>query len=162
MSAKLFEIQEIEKMSGSQVDEIAPQLFERFIDRTEALPPEFFPREAKGAVVAGPDLIRELEDYPDSHESWGWEASIDGNAFRRGYVDLSFPPAIIDGELDIERRGDFWYIYRQFDPCRTQVLVVAFENVPVCTRTFRDAIRLAEHCHSETRAPMAGFWLDIR
>ena len=149
-------------MSGSQVDEIAPQLFECFIDRTEALLPEFFPREAKGAVVAGPDLIRELEDYPDSHESWGWEASIDGNAFRRSYVDRSSLPAIIDGELKIERGGGFWYIRREFDPERNQALVVAFENVPICTRTFRDAIRLAEHCHPETRAPMAGFWLDIR
>jgi hypothetical protein len=158
MFARLFEKQEIEKMSGSQTDEVAPQLFECFIDRAEANLPEFFPKEAKGAVVAGPDLIRGLEDYSGSHESWGWEASVDGVAFRRAYIDR---PEIIDGELNIEQGGEFWYIYRQFDPCRTQVLVVAFENVPICTRTFRDAIRLAEHCCPVTREPMAGYWLDL-
>jgi hypothetical protein len=92
MFARSFEKQEIEKMSGSQANEIAPQLFECFIDRAEARLPEFFPKQAKGAVVAGPDLIRGLEDYSDSYESWGWEASVDGNAFRRGYVDRSSPP----------------------------------------------------------------------
>jgi hypothetical protein len=52
--------------------------------------------------------------------------------------------------------------WRDFDPCGSQVLAVAFENVPICTRTFRDAIRLAEHCHPVTRAPMAGCWFDLR
>ena len=52
-------------MSGSQTDEIAPQLFECFIDRAEANLPEFFPEEAIGALVAGPDLIRPLEDYSE-------------------------------------------------------------------------------------------------
>jgi hypothetical protein len=160
MFARLFEKQEIENMSGSQTDELAPQLFECFIDRAEANLPEFFPKEAKGAVVAGPDLIRELEDYSDSHESWSWDASVDNAHFRCGYVDRDDPN--VDGELDIIQQAEFWYIYRVFDPCRTQALVVAFENVPVCTRTFRDAIRLAEHCHPETRAPMAGFWLGVR
>ena len=58
-------------------------------------------------------------------------------------------------------QSDWGLIYRVFDPNRTQALVVAFENVPVCTRTFRDSIRLAEHCHPETRAPMAGCWLEL-
>jgi hypothetical protein len=149
-------------MSALHPDELAPQLFECFMDRAQANLPPFFPAEAKGAVVAGPDLIRELEDYSNSYESWGWEASVDGTAFRRGYVDRNFPPKIIDGELQIIRQGELWYIYREFDPCRTQALVVAFENVPICTRTFRDAIRLAEHCHPDTRAPMPGFWLDLQ
>jgi hypothetical protein len=149
-------------MSGSDVDEVAPQLFECFIDRAQANLPDYFPQEAKGAVVAGPDLIRPLEDYSDSYGSWGWERSVDGTHFRRGYVDLnSSPGKIIDGELQIVQRGDFWYIYREFDPCRAQALVVAFEYVPICTRTFRDAIRLAEHCHPDTRAPMAGCWREL-
>jgi hypothetical protein len=58
-------------MSVLHTDEVAPQLFECFIDRAEADLPELFPKEAKGAVVAGPDVIRGLEDYSDSYESWG-------------------------------------------------------------------------------------------
>jgi hypothetical protein len=146
-------------MSPSQTDDNASQLFESFIDRAEADLPEFFPQEAKGALVAGPALVGPLEDYAASYEAWGWERSTDGTHFRRGYIDRADP--FVDGELNIEQRGDLWYIYRQSDPCRHQALVVAFENVPICTRTFRDAIRLAEHCHPETRAPMAGFWLDL-
>jgi hypothetical protein len=47
--------------------------------------PKHFPKDAKGAVVAGPALTRGLEDYSDSYESWGWEASTDGTGFRRGF-----------------------------------------------------------------------------
>jgi hypothetical protein len=144
------------EMSGSQTEEIAPQLFERFIDRADANLPEFFHEYAKGALIAGPDLIRRSEDYSDSYESWGWERSIDGTAFRRA-------SPIIDGELNITQRGDFWYIYRENKLDGTpQALVVAFEDVPICTRTFRDAIRLAEHCHPIARAPMPGYWLNLR
>ena len=140
-------------MSGSQTDDMAPQLFECFIDRTAADLPDFFPKEAKGAIVAGPDLIRGLKDYSGSCESWGWEADVEGAAFRRGYAD---------GKLNVERHGGFWYIYRNSALEHTvHALVVAFENVPICTRTFRDSIRLVEHCHPEIRAPMAGCWLDV-
>jgi hypothetical protein len=147
-------------MSVLHTDEVAPQLFECFIDRAEADLPELFPKEAKGAVVAGPDVIRGLEDYSDSYESWGWKATIDGTAFFRDPVGRDLP----DKEaafLEIEQRGQFWYIWRHSDTGGPQVLVVAFENVPICTRTFREAIRLAEHCHPDTRAPMPGFWLDL-
>ena len=154
-AADLFE-QEIKETSGSRSEEIAPQLFECFLDRAEAHLPEFFHEWAKGALVAGPDLIRPLEDYSDSYESWGWERSIDGTDFRRFAKD-------IDGELNITQRGDFWYIYRENDLAGTsQALVFAFEDVPICTRTFRDAIRLAEHCYPVARAPMAGYWLNLR
>ena len=56
MFARLFENQEIEKMSGPQTDEIAPHLFECLIDRAEA--DILCPNEVQGAVVAGPDLFR--------------------------------------------------------------------------------------------------------
>lgn len=147
-------------MSGSQTDEIAPQLFECFIDRAEADLPEFFPKEVRGAVVAGPDLIRALADYSDSYESWGWRMSTDGNAFECFCV--SHEPRPGDGAyLSVERQGEFWYIWRDLDGGGPQALVIGFDHVPVCTRTFRDAIRLAAHCHPVTRAPMAGCWIDL-
>jgi hypothetical protein len=143
------------EMGESQGEEIAPQLFECFIDRAEAHLPEFFHEWAKGALIAGPGLIRSLADYSGSYESWGWERSV-GAAFRR-------PSKTNYGELNITKGGEFWYIYRENDlTCITQALVVAFEDVPICTRTFRDAIRLAEHCHPIARAPMPGYWLNLR
>ncbi len=142
-------------MSVLHPDDLAPQLFECFMDRAQANMPKFFPSDAKGALVAGPDLLRELEDFPESYESWGYQRSTDGNAYERASPK-------VDGYLEVERWGEFWYILRTIkenkDPEQFQVLVLAFENVPICTRTFEDAIRLAEHCHPVARAPMAGYW----
>ena len=142
-------------MSGSQTDEIAPQLFECFIDRAEADLPEFFPQETRGALVAGPDLLAALEDFPKSYEIWGYRKSTDGDAYERAAPQIK-------GTLEVLRHGDFWYIRRQLEDAeggdKFQVLVFAFENVPICTNTFENAIRLAEHCHPEARAPMAGYW----
>jgi hypothetical protein len=144
-------------MSVSRAEEI--QLFERFIERAEANLaqanlPEWFTQRAKGTLVAGPDLIGPLEDYSDSYESWGWERSPDGGAFRR-FSRIPY------GELNITQGGNLWYVYRHMDlDCTGQALVVA-EDVPVCTRTFRDALRLAEHCNPVVREPMAGYWRGI-
>lgn len=147
-------------MSVLHTDEAEPQLFE-FIDRAQSGLPEHFLSTAKEVAVAGPDLIRELEDYSGSYKSWGWIAGADGTSFQVGYVDRVSPDqqAVLVG-IHIEQRGEFWYIRRYIDGRGYQVLVVAFEYVPICTRTFRDAIRLAEHCHPVTRAPMPGCWVN--
>jgi hypothetical protein len=53
-------------MSEYSRDEVAPQLFECFIGRGTAGLPEDFLSAAKGVVVAGPDLIRGLDDFSGS------------------------------------------------------------------------------------------------
>jgi hypothetical protein len=140
-------------MSVLNTEQVAPQLFECFLDRTEAGLPENYLSMADGVLVAGPDLLRPLEAFPESYESWGYRSSIDGSAYER---------PLKGGSLDVRREGNFWFMHRAVDDGedgdKFQVLVVAFEDVPICTRTFEDAIRLAEHCHPETRAPMAGYW----
>jgi hypothetical protein len=85
-------------------------------------------------------LLSELEDFPESYGPCGYMRSTDGNAYERG-------SSKVDGYLEVERWGEFWYILRTIkenkDPEQFQILVFAFENVPICTRKFEDAIRLA-------------------
>jgi hypothetical protein len=145
-------------MSGSQSDEVAPQLFERFVDRAQAGLPEDFLLAARGIVVAGPDLIGGLDDISDFDESPSWIPSCEGVTFHRDLPD-------VNGGLLVYRIGEFWYpqviLVRENNRAEYWALVVAFENVPICARTSKDAIRLAEHCHPVTRAPMAGCWVKV-
>jgi hypothetical protein len=141
-------------MSEYSSDEVAPQLFECFIGRGTAGLPEDFLSVAKGVVVAGPDLIRGLDDFSGSDD---WIPRDDGAVFYRDLPD-------VNGGLLVHRIGGFWYvqiiIFREHNRgAEYWVLVVAFENVPMCTRTSDEAIRLAEHCHPIPRSPMAGCWV---
>jgi hypothetical protein len=131
---------------------IAPKLFE-FIDRAQAGLPEHFLSATKGVLVAGPDLIGRLDDFSGSEHTW--KPSLHGDGFGHDLPESNCC-------LLVDRLGEFWYVSRlivgehNFGP---QVLVVAFDNVPICTRTSDEAIRLAEHCHPIPRSPMAGCWV---
>jgi hypothetical protein len=54
MFARLFEKQEIENMSGSQTDELAPQLFECFIDRAGGQPAGILSQRSEGSCRRRP------------------------------------------------------------------------------------------------------------
>jgi hypothetical protein len=152
----LDRITEEQKMCEPYLDEVMPQLFESFIDRSQAALPDDFLNAAKGVVVAGPDLTRGLAKCSDSDFSSGWMPADDGTVFHRDFCDLN-------GGLIVNRIGEFWYvqtaIVRERHRAEYWVLVVAFDNVPICTRTHEEAIRLAEHCHPNPRPPMPGCWV---
>jgi hypothetical protein len=135
-----------------------PQTFEGFIDRAQADLPGHYLSGAKGVIIAGPDLIGGLDEFSDSERSPGWIPSNDGKVFQRDILELN-------SGLRVNKLGEFWHIQRiiigQYNREEFQALVFAFENVPICTRTHEDAIRLAEHCHPVTRSPVAGCWVEI-
>jgi hypothetical protein len=134
-----------------------PQIFECFIDRAHTDLPEHYFIGARGVIVAGSDLISGLDDFLKSNLSPVWTPSNDGNVFDRDLPELN-------SCLRVHRLGKFWFVQRilgESNPEEFQGLVVAFENVPICTRTSEEAIRLAEHCHPVTRSPMAGCWVEI-
>src|ERR1035441_4746880 len=108
MFERSFEKQDIEKMSVSHTDKVAPQLFE-FIDRAQAGLPEHFP--ANGIAVAGPDLLCALEAFPESYDSWGYRRSTDGDAYER-------PSPLVNGSLEVQRDGEFWYMLRTVEDAK--------------------------------------------
>jgi hypothetical protein len=142
-------------MSQPYPDEVAPRLFESFIDRAQAALPDDFLSAAKGVVVAGPDLACELDKCSDSDFASRWIPADDGAVFHRDFGEIT-------GGLVVNRIGEFWYVQTAIvrEPNRTKywVLVVAFDNVPICARTPEEAIRLAEHCYPNPRSPMPGCW----
>lgn len=141
-------------MRGLYNDEVAPQLFE-FIDRTRSGLPEHFLSKAKGVAVACPDLIRGLDDFSNSDNSWIHIPGSYGDGYARDFPEDNIT-------LLVNQLGEFWYIQRMIvgNNSDLQELVFAFESLPICTRTFKDAMRLAEHCHPETRAPLLD-WVTI-
>jgi len=145
-------------MSEFYPDEVAPQIFEHFIARAKAGLPEDYLSSAKGVVVAGPDLFRGLSGVSGSDYSPGRVPSYGGAVFERDLPEEN-------GCLRVNQLGEFWYVQRiivgQYNREEFQALVVAFENVPICTHTSDEAMRLAEHCHPVPRSPMAGCWVEI-
>jgi len=139
-----------------------PKLFECFIDRAEASLPEHFLSAAKGVLVAHPDLIGSLGDF--SRSGYTWKPNLRGDGF-----DSALPKE--RRILQVKQIGQFWYIQRigVDRPDRFldfQVLVFPFENVPFCTRTCEDAMRLAEHCSPMPCSPMPhppvpGCWVEL-
>jgi hypothetical protein len=139
-------------------DEVAPQLFECFIARAQTGLPEDYLSSAKGVVVAGPDLLRGVSGVSKSGYS-NWIASWGGAVFERDLPEEN-------GCLRVNQLGEFWYIQRivigRYNREEFQGLVLAFEHAPICTNTYQEAMRLAEHCHPVPRPPMAGCWVEVR
>jgi hypothetical protein len=135
----------------NSADGAAPELFERFIERADAGPIGDLIGTANGVLVAGRDLIRGLDNF----SARDWVPSHGGGGFDRELPDLHTT-------LWVDRIGDYWYVrrseYSEYD--RVLILAVAFDNVPICTHTADDAMRLADHCYPVPRWPMAGRWVE--
>lgn len=132
-------------------NEATPQKFYCYVDRYAARVPHFFLPEAPGVLVAGADLLgAELPlwlDYPV-----GWTL-VDVN---RGKSH--------DGKLEIAMLGgEYWFIGRNADRDLriSETVVEAFGKVPICARTCRDAMMLAEHCHPEIRLAIGAAWVKF-
>jgi hypothetical protein len=146
-----MEEQEKEEMSASHTDEVAPQVF-KLLDRTQAELPEHCLSEATAVVVASPDLIRGLDDFTNS----SWRPNLYGDGFDRALPEER-------RILRVRQFGQFWYIQRLcFDDYGLdQALVFPFDNVPICTRTCEEAMRLAEHCSPMPHSPVMGCWVKL-
>ena len=64
-----------------------------------------------------------------------------------------------DRKLEVAKLGEYWFIGRRGkDHEVSETVVEAFGAVPICTRTTRDAMLLAEHCQPEVRLPIGACW----
>jgi hypothetical protein len=133
--------------------EAHPKLFE-FIERDQAgLPPHRFP-DKSGVLLAGEGLLRAVGHFPGSKRPKGWREAKEG--FDRRTDDRQYTLKVI--ELD-----GYWFVMRRagrsnFD---LEYLALAFDEVPLCTRTDEEAMRLAEHCYPFPGLTMPGLWVPV-
>jgi hypothetical protein len=88
---------------------------------------------APGMVVASDYLLRAAGHYPGACRPQGWSRQSDG-LFRK---------PLHRWYLTVSRCGEFWLIEREIE----EVLVYHYGSLPVVTRSYQAAMRLAEYCH---------------
>jgi hypothetical protein len=125
-------------MDQASEAEVHPSFFE-FIEREKTgLSPDRFPFQ-KGVIVAGKGLLRAAGHLPGRKRPSGWVEAGDG-----------FGPRVNDkGKLWVKKLGQYWFIkrYRDVDGTILEYLALAFDQVPLCTKTEQEAMRLADYCH---------------
>jgi hypothetical protein len=131
-------------MEQSCEAEMDPKLFE-FIDEQTGLSPK------TGALLAAEDLLRAAGYFPGSKRPKGWRERVDG--FGRRTEDRKYT-------LQVFKMGDYWFVARRTSRrlLDFEYLAFAFEEVPLCTRTDHEAMRLADHCYPDPGQTMGGCW----
>jgi hypothetical protein len=131
--------------------EVHPKLFE-FIEREQTgLSPDSFSTKT-GVLLAGEDLLRAAAHFPGSKRPKGWRAEAEG--FRRRTEDRRYT-------LSVFKIGDYWFVMRRTSRSimAYEYLALAFDQVPLCTRTDQEAMRLADHCYPDPGQTMGGCWV---
>ena len=134
--------------------EVTPKLFERFVEREESgLPTDVLPG-ARGALVAGEDLLKAAGHFPGSEWPEGWSKAASADCFHRCCEETKYI-------LEVDKIGDRWLVLRTNALLaeNLEALVLAFEQVPICTNTFQEAMRLADHCHPDPGQTVGGCWV---
>jgi hypothetical protein len=134
--------------------EVAPKLFECFLEREQSgLPTDVLP-SAIGALLAGRDLLRAAGHSPGSEWPEGWFKVPSTDCFHRCCHETKYV-------LEVYKFGDYWFALRANALLveNLEALVLAFEQVPICTDTFQEAMRLADHCHPNPGLTMGGCWV---
>jgi hypothetical protein len=127
--------------------EVHPKLFE-FIDEQTGLSPK------TGVLLALEDLLRAAGHFPGSKRPKGWRERVDG--FGRRTEDRKYT-------LRVFKIRDYWFVTRETSR-RTldfEYLALAFDKVPLCTRSDQEAMRLADHCHPDPGQTMGGCWVPF-
>jgi hypothetical protein len=83
---------------------------------------------APGIVIASDHLLRSAGHNPNSRRPPRWRKHR-----RWGYF--------MKGALIVRKRGDFWFV----EIAGPSVLVFRYGSMPVCTRTYQAAMRLAQY-----------------
>jgi hypothetical protein len=135
--------------------EVAPELFECLVEREQTgLPTDVLPN-AIGALLAGKDLLRAAGHFHGSEWPEGWFKVPSIDCFHRSCHETKYI-------LEIYKFGNYWFVLRAngFLHENLEALVLAFEQVPICSRSSQEAMRLADHCHPDPGQTMAGCWVQ--
>ena len=130
-------------MDQSSEHEAPLKLFE-FIERKFSV--------KSGVLLAGEGLLRAAGHLPGSKRPKGWRKAKEG--FGRRTDDRKYT-------LKVEEQDGYWLVMRRASRSvlDLEYLALAFDEVPLCTRTDEEAMRLAEHCYPDPRLTMAGLWV---
>jgi hypothetical protein len=121
-------------MDQSHEAEAHIKLFE-FLEHVETLGPK------PGALLAEEDLLRSAGHFAGSKRPKGWRARVD--SFARRTEDRKYM-------LTVFEIGDYWHVIRRTSRSKKlsfEYLALPFDEVPLCTRTEQEAMRLADHCY---------------
>jgi len=140
-------------MDQSYEAEVHPKLFE-FIEHEQAgLSPWLF-KNATGVLLAGEDLLRAAGHVPGSKRPKGWRKAVEG--FGRRTADRKYTLRAI-------KFDDYWFVLRRASRSNSdsEYLAFAFDEVPLCTRTDLEAMRLADHCYPDPGQTMGRCWVPF-
>jgi hypothetical protein len=160
-------------MSALCSHEVAPKIFECDLDRDHAGIPPPYMLKVSGVLLAGKDMLIAIGNAPGAPEPDGWVPAVPAipeDADFQLCRMANFEKPSRDGSrmLRAKRFGDFWAAERStkiisgpYEYRLIEMLVLAFGEIPIWTRTPQAAMRLAEHCDPMPDAPVAGFWLPM-
>ena len=141
---------------------------ELFPDSTEARPFQFIERgetelpadrlpDAQGVIMAGEDMLRAAGYIPGSNRPRGWCRLTPGN-YRKNVGKHILMVRQCGGP-----RSQHWTIERLDEDYNTEQLVIPLGRLtPIFALTYQAAMRLAEYCYPNPRAPVAGCWTVTR
>jgi hypothetical protein len=141
--------------SKERIEQQAPILFECMVDRSDTEMPDDYLPTARGILIAGRDMLRAAGYVPGSCRPRGWS--------RRNPGVFARPSAESQHILWVRQCGRFWVIERSFEfsehGCDFRddyALTCALTDMPISTRTYQAAMRLAEHCDMSPRPARSG------
>jgi hypothetical protein len=141
------------------------RLFECHIDRSQTQMPNHYLPGAAVVSIAGEGMLQAAGHVPGSYRPRAWrrgEPGVFGKPSRDGAHMLRVRQC---GRA--KDKNKLWVIERTSRtsflgiPQVEEALVFAFGNVPIWTRTYQAAMRLAEHCDPLPRPPVVGCWIKV-
>jgi hypothetical protein len=144
-------------------DGAAPRLFECDLDRSQTKIPDDYLPEAPGVLIAGEDMLRAAGYVPGSNRPRGWKRT-NPDAFTKPSRDGVHTLRVRQcGHAKDEDK--LWIIERSSCAAigyrKIEALVFAFGKMPIWTRTYQGAMRLAELCDPLPLPPVAGCWTKV-
>jgi len=134
-----------------QKSRISPSPIEEVIDRNEAKLPDWSVPLARGVAIASDELLGQAGHQHGMYRPRGWREWGRGCFVR----DIDWP-----GDRLMVRRCDKrqWWTIERLGEARQyehedEVLVFQFASIPIFTRSYQSAMRLAVHCHTNGPRP---------
>jgi hypothetical protein len=126
----------------------APLQFYEYVDLQICLSPP-----KMGVLLAGEDLLRAAGHSPGSKRPKGWSERVDG--FGRRTEDGKYTLRVS------KDKNGLWYVRRQTSRrlLDFEFLAFGFGEVPLCTRSADEAMRLADHFYPNPGLTIGGCWV---
>ena len=132
-------------------------LIDELIDREKCgCFPDWFVPLAPGVMIAGDELLRQAGHHRGMHRPRGW--SPFGSDYYTKVIRRYRNSPLLPDLLAVRRcdKHKWWMIERRIAEVN-EVLVFDFASIPILTRNYASAMRLAMHCNVDN--PQHGHWI---